>query len=77
MNEQLWKETAVGEWLDAEFEDQESGEVFFVELRKEAGESMVEFVRRCEEIAIDNFEEPEFLGLCDQKSAESLGYDTY
>ncbi len=77
MKDQLWKETAVGEWLDAEFEDQESGEIFFVELRKQADESMQGFIRRCQDIASDYFEEPMFLGLCDQEIAESLGYDTY
>ena len=66
-----------GEWIDCEFTDNETGETFFVELQKEEGETASEFIARCEAIAIDNFDEPEFQRLVDPEEAEMLGYDTY
>lgn len=72
-----FSEYPAGEWIDCEFIDNETGEVFFVELRKQKDETSAEFIKRCEEIAIDNFDEPEFVRLVDQEEAEMLGYDTY
>ena len=72
-----FNEYPAGAWIDCEFIDNETGEVFFVELRKQKDETSTEFIKRCEEIAIDNFEEPEFVRLVDPEEAEMLGYDTY
>lgn len=76
-NKTIFETTPAGEWLDARFQDDECGEIFFVELRKEGGETMEEFVERCREIANENFEAPVWIDLVDQKDAETLGYDTY
>ena len=76
-NEAIFEATPVGEWLDARFQDDECGEIFFVELRKQQGETMEEFLDRCREIANENFEAPVWIDLVDQEDAEILGYDTY
>lgn len=76
-NRDLFNITDAGEWLDAQFNDEESGEIFFVELRKEQDEDAEDFIARCQEIADDNFDNAVFLGLVDAESAETLGYDTY
>lgn len=76
-NETIWETTSVGEWLDAKFYDRESGEIFFVELRKEAGEEMEDFIAKCQEVADENFDYAVFDELIDQETAEILGYDTY
>jgi len=76
-NKAIWDITEVGEWLDSNFVDEESGEVFFVELKKEDGEEMEDFIAKCQEIADDNFDNAIFLGLVDGETAEILGYDTY
>ena len=76
-NETIWETTRVGGWLDAKFYDRESGEIFFVELRKEAGEEMEDFITKCQEIADENFDYAVFDELIDQETAEILGYDTY
>lgn len=76
-NETIWETTRVGEWLDAKFYDRECGEIFFVELRKEEGEEMEDFITKCQEIADENFDYAVFDELIDQETAEILGYDTY
>ena len=76
-NKDLFLVTDTGEWLDAQFEDEESGEIFFVELRKEAGQDVEDFIGKCQEIADENFDNAIFLGLVDAETAETLGYDTY
>ena len=73
----VWDNTPTGEWLDASFSDNESGEFFFVELRKASGEDMEDFIARCAEIAADNFDDPCYVRLYDSGCAEALGYDTY
>ena len=77
LNELVWFKTKVGEWLDAKFYDEESGEIFLVELKKEDGEDMEDFIARCQEVADENFEAPQFCGLCSGLEADYLGYDTY
>ena len=69
--------TAVGEWLDCRFDA--DGEPIFVELKKEAGETVFDFIDRCLAVALDNFDEEEltFEGIVDGTTAETLGYDTY
>ena len=76
-NEQIWGMTKVGEYLDAKFYDKESGEIFLVEWKREEGEEMEDFITRCQETADENFESPQFCGLCSGLEAEYLGYDTY
>lgn len=76
-NEMIWEQARVGEWLDAKFYDEESGENFFVELKKEDGEEMEDFIAKCQEVADDNFECAVFDELVDGETAEILGYDTY
>ena len=66
-----------GEWLDCEFIDEETGEVFFVELQKEEGEDAEDFIAKCQEIADENFSDARFNRLVDPEEAETLGYDTY
>ena len=73
----VWDVTKIGTWLDAKFHDVESGEIFLVELKKEEGEEMEDFIARCQEVADENFEAPQFCGLCSGLEAEYLGYDTY
>lgn len=75
--EYAWRRTKVGEWLDAKFEDFETGEVFFVELKKQEGMTMEQFIFECHKIAAENFEDPTFETLVDADTAEKLGYDTY
>ena len=72
-----WNDTKCGEYLDCKFYDNETGEVFFVEEQKKEGEEYADFVNKCEEIAQENFDYPEFLGLYTQEDAELLGFDTY
>ena len=76
-NESIWETTSAGEWLDAKFYDRESGEIFFVELKKEEGEEMEDFIAKCQEVADENFDYAVFDELVDEETAEVLGYDTY
>ena len=75
--QQVWECTKIGEWLDAKFYDEEAGEIFFVELKKEEGEDIEDFISKCQEVADENFSEAVFDGLVDEETAEILGYDTY
>ena len=75
--QQVWECTKVGAWLDAKFHDEETGEIFLVEFRRAEGETIDEFIARCQEVADDNFEEAHFICLCSGLEAEYLGYDTY
>lgn len=76
-NEQVWETTKVGKWLDAKFYDKESGEIFLVELKKEDGEEMEDFIAKCQEVADDNFDYAVFVALMSETDADCLGYDTY
>lgn len=75
--QQIWDTTKIGAWLDAKFYDEETGEIFFVELKKEDGEDIEDFIQKCQEVADENFSEAIFDGLVDAETAEILGYDTY
>ncbi len=77
LNELVWFKTKVGEWLDAKFYDEECGEIFLVELKKEDGEDMEDFIARCQEVADENFECAKFVTLLTDDDADYLGYDTY
>ena len=76
-NEQVWTKTKVGEYLDARFYDKDSGEIFLVELKKEDGEEIEDFIAKCQEVADENFDYAVFKELIDGETAEILGYDTY
>lgn len=75
--QKLWSGTQIGEWLDVLFEDEETGENFFVELQKEKGDDIEDFIARCQEIADENFSDAHYIELVDSWYAESIGYDTY
>lgn len=75
--EQIWESTKVGEWLDGKFYDAETGEIFLVEWKKEEGESLEDFIAKCQETADENFDCACFICLCSGLEAEYLGYDTY
>ncbi len=59
-------------YIDFLFEDKETGEVFFVELKDIPGAR-----EKAWDIAFENFEDPEMLGIYSNEEAELLGYDTY
>ena len=75
--QQVWDTTKIGTWLDAKFQDEETGEIFFVELKKEDGEDIEDFIQRCQDTADENFADARFCCLCSGLEAEYLGYDTY
>lgn len=76
-DKQVWETTKVGKWLDAKFYDEESGEIFLVELKREDGEEMEDFIAKCQEVADDNFDNALFVALISEAEADCLGYDTY
>lgn len=76
-DKQVWETTKVGKWLDAKFYDEESGEIFLVELKREDGEEMEDFIAKCQEVADDNFDYAVFVALISEAEADCLGYDTY
>ena len=76
-DKQVWETTKVGKWLDAKFYDEESGEIFLVELKKEDGKEMEDFIIKCQEVADDNFDNAVFVALISEAEADCLGYDTY
>ena len=63
-------------YIDYLFEDEETGEQFFVELRADEGTDKELYEKACE-IAQENFEAPVFIDIYDAEDAEKLGYDTY
>ena len=75
--QQVWECTKVGEWLDAKFYDEETGEIFLVEWKREEGEDIEDFIQRCQDTADENFSDARFVCLCSGLEAEYLGYDTY
>jgi hypothetical protein len=77
LDEHIFDTTDGGEWLDCLFEDCESGEQFFVELRKEFDEEIDDFVDRCFNNAMDYFDEIEFVEIVPAEIAEMMGLDTY
>ena len=76
-DEHIFDTTESGEWLDCLFEDCESGEQFFVELRNEFDEEIEDFVDRCFNEAMENFDEIEFVEIVPAEIAEMMGLDTY
>lgn len=64
-------------YIDYLFEDQESGELFFVEVVKTPDKSYTECYYEAWAIAEENFESPEFIEKVAPEVAETYGYDTY
>jgi hypothetical protein len=65
----------MNQYIDYLFEDQETGERFFVELKKD--KPIKELREEAWETARANFEEPLLVGVFSAYDAEKLGYDTY
>jgi len=74
--QETFADTPIGEWLDCLFEDYDSGEQFYAELRKKS-ESISDFVDECFEVAKENFEEVKFIEIVSAEVAEMVGLDTY
>lgn len=64
-------------YIDYLFEDQESGELFFVEIVKTADKSYTDCYHEAWKIAEENFDSPEFIEEVPPEIAETYGYDTY
>ena len=65
------------EYIDYLFEDEESGEMFFVEIVKTADKSYTDCFNEAWEIAELNFDSPQFIEEVDALTAETYGYDTF
>jgi hypothetical protein len=66
--------------IDFLYQDEECGEKFFVELSYDpetVSNPETALAAEANIIALENFEEPEFLGVYSKEDAELLGYDTY
>ena len=64
-------------YIDYLFEDEESGEKFFVEICKNENVTKGECFARALNIANENFDEPTFICEVSPEEAETYGYDTY
>lgn len=64
-------------YIDYLFEDEESGELFFVEIVKDCSKSYTDCYNEAWEIAEENFENPKFIKKVSPEIAETYGYDTY
>jgi hypothetical protein len=75
----VFNKLPTGKSHDCLFYDDESGDVFLVELDKRAGETAYDFANRCVKIACQNFDESAlaFEEMVTCEFAEILGYDTY
>lgn len=68
----------MGEYVDFMFEDEESGECFFVELRMgKDGDTIEQMKSSAFEIALDNFENPDLIDILSNGEADIMGLDTY
>lgn len=76
-NQELWKRTKAGEYLDAVYRDLETGEMFAVELKVEPEETFGNFAIRCATMARLDFECPRFIGLYPPEQVEHMGIDVY
>ncbi len=68
------------EYIDFMFEDEESGEEFFVELDynpETTPDPITELYPKAVEIAKENSDKPKFMGVVDADYAEQLGLNTY
>jgi len=64
-------------YLDYLFEDEDSGELFFVEIVKTGSKSYTDCFNEAWDIALENFDTPKFIKKVAPEIAETYGYDTY
>lgn len=64
-------------YIDYLFEDEDTGEMFFVEIEKTAGKSWTDCYNEAWDIALEYFENPIFVEKMSAELAETYGYDTY
>lgn len=64
-------------YLDYLFEDVDNGELFFVEIEKTGSKSYTDCFCEAWDIALENFDNPQFIKKVDPELAETYGYDTY
>ncbi len=64
-------------YIDYLFEDEESGEKFFVEICKTKNMTDDECFAKALNIANENFDEPTYICEVSPEEAEIYGYDTY
>ena len=64
-------------YIDYLFEDEESGELFFVEIEKTENKSYTDCYNEAWTIAEENFDNPKFIEKVRPEVAETYGYDTY
>jgi hypothetical protein len=64
-------------YIDYLFEDEDTGELFFVEIKKTENMSYTDCFNKAWEIAEENFDSPMFVEEVDPAVAETYGYDTY
>ena len=64
-------------YIDYLFEDEDTGEMFFVEIEKPMGKSWTDCYNEAWNIALENFENPIFVEKMSAELAETYGYDTY
>jgi hypothetical protein len=64
-------------YIDYLFEDEETGELFFVEITKTASKSYTDCFSEAWDIALENFDSPQFIKKVSPELAETYGYDTY
>lgn len=64
-------------YIDYLFEDENTGEMFFVEVVKDASKSWTDCYNEAWNTALENFENPTFVKKVAPEIAETYGYDTY
>ena len=65
------------EYIDFKYYDEETGEIFFVELKVSDFVSDKQMRREAYRIALENFNKPKFICTVSDDEADLLGYDTY
>ena len=65
------------EYIDYLFEDEETGELFFVEIVKDGSKSYTDCYKEAWAIAEENFDSPQFIEKVAPEIAETYGYDIY
>lgn len=64
-------------YIDYLFEDENTGEMFFVEIIKDVNKSWTDCYHEALCIALAYFENPVFIQAMSAALAETYGYDTY
>ena len=65
------------EYIDFKYYDEETGEIFFVELKVSDFVSDKQMRREAYRIAVENFNKPKFICAVSDDQLHFLGYDTY